>query len=149
MSGSEGGDMSTPSFATAAVNQAAHRQLTEAHRDACSKAGVLRQYLMNHFPAELAATQRLAIELGAALEKMARAERECSCCSGAKHVFPENYQHMLDQHRLAFLDFESLSREIENGLPFDWAYLSRLAADIEHHLCGAEQVHQETLTAAA
>ncbi len=141
--------MSTPTLATVAVNQAAHRQLTEAHRRACRKAGELREYLMTHVPAELAVTQRLAIELGTALDTMARAERDCSCCSGAKHVFPENYQHMLDQHRLAFLDFEGLSREIENGLPFDWAYLSRLAADIEHHLCGAEQVHQETLASAA
>ncbi len=141
--------MTTPSLATVAVNQAAHRQLTEAHREACLKAGALREYVMNHFPAELATTQRFAIDLGTALEKIARAERDCGCCSTSTHLFPENYQHMLDQHRLAFLDFESLSREVEAGTPFDWAYLSRLAADIEHHLCGAEQVHQETLTAAA
>ena len=141
--------MSTPSLATGAVAETAHHQLTEAHQEACRNAAALRGYLMSNFPADLATTKQLAIDLGAALEKMARAERDCGCCSGATHKFPECYQHMLDQHRLAYLDFEGLSKELENDIPFDWAYLSRLAADIEHHLCAAERVHQVSLATAA
>lgn len=141
--------MSTPSLATGAVTETAHHELTAAHKEACRKALELREYLINHFPADLAVTEQLAIDLGNELEKMARAERDCSCCSGPTHRFPEHYQHMLDEHRLAYVDFEGLSKELESDLPFDWAYLSRLAADIEHHLGTAERVHQESMVTAA
>jgi len=140
-----------PNTYTAATRDPApsHEELTSAHKGGCKAAVALAESLARKFVVDTAAARRLAILLGRELERIAGAERDCGRSRDPQQKFTNSYQAMLDQHRLAFLAFEQLSRELEKDLPLDFLSLSRLVADIEHHLNEAEHIHQECLAAAA
>lgn len=140
-----------PNTSTAATRDTtpSHEELTSAHEGGCQAAAALHESLVRYYQTDIVTARRQAIHLGSELERIAAAERDCGRTSGLEQKFTKSYQAMLDQHRLAFLDFEQLSRELEKDLPPEFPFLARLVADIEHHLNAAEHIHQECMAAAA
>lgn len=141
--------MANTSTAATRETTPSHEELTSAHEGGCQAAAALHESLVRYFQTDILTARRQAIKLGNELERVAAAERDCGRTSGLEQKFTKSYQAMLDQHRLAFLDFEQLSRELEKDLPPDFPFLARLVADIEHHLNAAERIHQECMAAAA
>lgn len=119
-----------------------HAQLTQAHEKAAALSAQLNQNVSRTFQVNTADTMKQAIEIGAALQKVACAERDCGSCYGINHTFSKSYDEMLHQHRLAFVDFERLSHELEANASPRLSDISALAADVERHLNLAEQAHQ-------
>jgi hypothetical protein len=126
-----------------------HLELTQAHREAARLAAVMCKALAQIFQIDVSNTQRQAITLGSALERVARSERACGACAGQDHVFAKAYQEMLQQQRLAYLDFERLARELGDNLPPRCCDIAALAADIECHLGKAEGSHQASIASAS
>lgn len=121
-----------------------HAELTQAHEEAARSSALLNKNLSGAFQVDVAETQKQAIKIGSALQAVARAERGCGACYGIDHTFSETYDKMLQHHRLAFLDFERLSHELETP-PFPRSSdIAALAADIERHLNLAEEAHERT-----
>lgn len=121
-----------------------HAGLTQAHEEAVRTSAQLNQHLSRVFQVDVAETQRQAINIGASLQKVARAERACGECYGVNHTFSKTYAEMLQHHRCAFIDFERLSHELETNLSPLCSDITALAADIERHLNLAEEAHQKT-----
>lgn len=121
-----------------------HAELTQAHEEAARVSALLNQHLSQVFQVDVVETQRQAINIGAALQRVARAERACGECYGVNHTFSERYGEMLQHHRCAFVDFERLSHELETNLSPRCSDIAALSADIERHLNLAEQAHQTT-----
>lgn len=124
-----------------------HAELTQAHDEAARKSALLYENLAHIFQIDMADAQRQALQIGTALHKVACAERACGSCLGLDHTFDKPYQEMLKHHRLAFIGFERLSRELESNLSPRCSDLADLAADIKHHLNMAEQSHQKNIGA--
>ena len=125
----------------------AHAELTQAHDEAERQCALLHKRLSQVFHLDMANTQRQTIQIGSALQRVAHAERACGACYGRNHTFSKPYEQMLDHHRLAFVDFERLSRELETNLSPRCGDIAALAADIQHHLNLAEQAHQTSIGA--
>lgn len=121
-----------------------HAGLTQAHEKAARTSALLNQYLSRVFHVDVAETQKQAINIGTALQRVARAERACGECYGVDHTFSKPYEEMLRNHRCAFMDFERLSHELETNLSPRCSDIAALAADIERHLNLAEEAHQST-----
>lgn len=140
-----------PHTSTAAIRETvpSDKELTSAHEGGCQAAAALHESLVRYYQTDLNTARRQTIRLGRELERIAAAERDCGRTRGLEQKFTKSYQAMLDQHRLAFLDFEQLSRELEKDIPPEFPFLARLVADIEHHLNAAEHIHQECMAAAA
>lgn len=122
-----------------------HSELTQAHEEAARTSALLSSYLSRSVPVDVAEVQKRAIDIASALQRVARAERACGLCRGINHVFSKAYGEMLQHHRVAFVDFERLSHELENNLSPCCSDIAALAADIERHLNLAEQAHAATL----
>ena len=120
-----------------------HAELTQAHEEA-ARISALKKQLLRAFQVDVAETQKQAIQTGAALQRVARAERGCGACCGMNHTFSKTYDEMLQHHRLAFLDFERLSHELETKSFPRSNDIAALAADIERHLNLAEEAHEGT-----
>lgn len=121
-----------------------HAELTQAHGEAARISALLNKNLLGAFRFDVAEIQRRAIEIGAALQTVASAERGCGACYGINHTFSKTYDEMLQHHRLAFLDFERLSHELEINPSPRSSDIAALAADIERHLNLAEEAHEGT-----
>lgn len=134
-----------PAPATEALGP--HAELKQAHDEAARQSALLHENLAHIFQIDMAEAQRQALQIGTALHKVAHAERACGSCFGLDHTFDKPYQEMLEHHRLAFIGFERLSRELESNLSPRCSDLADLAADIEHHLNLAERAHQENIGA--
>lgn len=122
-----------------------HAQLTQAHTDAVESSALLKTLLLYALPPEPVDAKKQAINLGAALERVACAERACGSCYGHDHTFSKAYEEMLENHRLAFVDFERLSCELASNPSPSCTDIAALAADIEHHLKLAEQGHKRAM----
>ncbi len=92
-----------------------HAEITEAHEKAARISALLGQHLSRVFQIDVE-TQRQAISIGAALQRVARAERACGECYEVNPIFSKTYREMLQHHRRAFVDFERLSHELETDL---------------------------------
>ena len=121
-----------------------HAGLTQAHEEAVRTSAQLNQHLSRVFQVDVAETQRHAINIGTALQRVARAERACGECYGVNHNFSKAYGEMLQHHRCVFMDFERLSHELETNLSPRCSDIAALAADIERHLNLAEEAHHKT-----
>lgn len=121
-----------------------HSELTQAHEQAARISALLSNRLSPAVLFDVAEAQRQAIEIGTALQRVARAERACGLCHGINHSFSKAYGEMLQHHRLAFVDFERLSHELETNPCPRCSDIAALAADIEHHLNLAEHAHATT-----
>ena len=119
-----------------------HAELTQAHEEAARISALLNKHLSQAFQIDLSATKKQAINIAAALQEVARAERACGLCDRVNHTFSKTYDEMLEHHRLAFIDFERLSHELETNLTPRCSDMAAFAADIERHLKLAEQAHQ-------
>ncbi len=119
-----------------------HAELTQAHEEAARISALLNKHLSQAFTIDLAETEKQAINIAAALQRVARAERACGLCEGINHTFSKTYAEMLEHHRLAFIDFERLSHELVSNLSPRCSDMAAFAADIERHLNLAEQAHQ-------
>ncbi len=120
----------------------AHTELTHAHKKAAEISALLQTLLLYVLPPEPVDAKKQAINLGAALERVACAERACGRCYGQDHTFSRPYGEMLYHHRLAFADFERLAGELGTNPSPRCSDLADLAGDIEHHLNLAEQAHK-------
>ena len=126
-----------------------HSELTQAHRMTAKLCGLLRQYLSEPTGYDNVEVDKQAIHLGAALLRVAWAERECGSCLGQNHFFTASYSTMLEEHRLAFMAFEQLSGKLESATAPPAAELAGLVGAIGRHLELAEQAHQSSITAPA
>ena len=121
-----------------------HLNLTHTHYEAASLAHSLHKLLAPDSRPDLAETRKSAIRLGIALEGVAEAERACGPCLEQDHA-SQQYEQMLQQHRLGYLAFERLSTDLEDTLTLHWSDAASLAAEIGHHLDSAERAHQASL----
>lgn len=119
-----------------------HAELTLAHEEAAKTSALLKTYLSRAVQIDLTETKKQAINITAALQRVARAERACGLCDRVNHTFSKAYEEMLQHHRLAFMDFERLSHELETNPSPRCSDMAALAADVERHLSLAEQAHQ-------
>lgn len=122
-----------------------HLKLTEAHHEAARLTRLLHERLVSTFQIDLADTQKQAIQIDNALQRVANSERACGFSSGQDHTFANSYQAILEHHRLVYIDFERLSRELENNLAPRCSNITTLAADIDHHLDAAETAHRSSI----
>lgn len=126
-----------------------HAELTQAHREAARAAAQLCETIARVFQIDVPDCRRKAIAIGGALERIARAERACDSCAGEDHVFVATYEKMLEQHRLAYIDFEQLSTKLENNPSLRCSDIAPLVADIERHINKAEEAHSAAMLEAA
>lgn len=122
-----------------------HLKLTQAHHEAARLARLLHKRLVSTFQIDLADIQKQAIQIDNALRRVANSEWACGFSSGQDHTFANSYQAMLEHHRLAYIDFERLSRALENNLPPGCRDIAPLAADIDHHLDAAETARRASI----
>ncbi len=119
-----------------------HAELTQAHEEAARTSALLNKHLSRALELDRTETQKQAINIGTALQRVARAERAWRY--GVNHSFSKTYNEMLQHDRLAFIDFERLSHELGTNVSPRCSDIAALAADIEHHLNLAEQAHERT-----
>ena len=121
-----------------------HLKLAHAHYEAASLAQSLHKLLASTPRLDLVEARRSATQLGIAIEGVAEAERACGPCLEQDHA-SQQYEQMLQQHRLGYLAFERLSTDLEDTLTSHWSDAASLAAEIGHHLDSAERAHQSSL----
>lgn len=135
----------SPTFGSAKDPLDPHLELALAHHEAARTAALLHEHLARAFQIDLATTRKQAIQIGSALERVVIAERACGSCGGQNHTLTQPYQEMLENHRLAFIDFNRLSQELGCDLPPGCSEVAALASDIERHLNAAEKAHQASI----
>ncbi len=126
-----------------------HTELTQAHHAAARLCTLLQQDLSEPAGYDNVAVEKQAIHLGAALLRVAWAERECGSCFGQNHLFTASYASMLEEHRKAFTKFEKLSEKLESSAAPPAGELAELVSAISKHLELAEQAHQSSIAAPA
>jgi len=122
----------------------AHSNLTRAHHEAIRASRMLHASLSSLGTTGLLDLTTGSIGIARALQHVAKAERDCGLASGA-HFCGKLYQEMLRHQRLAYIQFELLSSELQDNPSFVFTDLLRSAADIEHHVEHAELAHQAML----
>lgn len=125
--------------------QAHHVDLARVHQEAISAARVLCESLESLIKVDLKAICGKCIDVAQSLQNVAETERN-SGLAPVKHPLGKLYQEMLEQQRLAYIDFEQLSIELEENPSPGRNDIVRLAADIEHHIRFAELANQEILS---
>jgi hypothetical protein len=119
-------------------------ELARAHQEAIMATRELCESFDALIKVDLKAISVKCIDVARALQNVAETERNCGLVP-VNHSLGKLHQEMLEHQRLAYIDFEQLSAELEENASPVCNNLLRFAADIEHHIQLAELANQAIL----
>ena len=128
-----------------AARQAHHVDLARAHQEAIKATRKLYEAPEALIMVDLQVVCGKCIDVAKTLQRLAETERNSGLAPGNLSL-NKLYQEMLEHQRLAYIDFEQLSAELEENASPRCNDILRFAADIEHHIRLAELANQAILS---